>query len=91
MPLNNAHNVKLNLQLRDVANTRLTKIKDVQRGTGFVKDMIKGGYQKYIEDDVGAIGDMVVSGRQIHRNDMYNIGQGLGMKYREVTGYRKKL
>ena len=91
MPLNNAHNVKLNLQLRDVANTRLTKIKDVQRGTGFVKDMIKGGYQKYIEDDVKAIGDMVVSGRQIHRNDMYNIGQGLGMKYREVTGYRKKL
>ncbi len=90
MPLNNVTNVKMNLQMRDIANTRLTKIKDVDRGKSFVKDMIKGGYQKYIEDDVGAIGDSVVSGRQIHRNDLFNTGQKLGMEYRRVTGYRKK-
>jgi hypothetical protein len=67
-------------------------IKNIKDGTGIIKDLSKEGYKKYLEStgNVGDIGDMVVSGRQVERNNLFNTGQGLGMEYRKMTGYRKK-
>nr|MCR5356554.1 hypothetical protein [Lachnospiraceae bacterium] len=81
---------KYNNQMVKMANTRLTKIKNIEKTTGAAKDLLKAAYQDRTSKSGGRLGDAAVELKHTYTNNLYNTGQEIGKQIRKNTGYRKK-